>query len=52
MLSTYVQTLRAYDLWLDQIAEPGPVPDWDQAHDADRKPVYLVARSLKMITTR
>ena len=42
MLSTYLNTLRAHDLWLDQITEPVPAPDWDQAHDADRKPVYLV----------
>jgi len=48
MLSTYLNTLRAHDLWLDQITEPVPAPDWDQAHDADRKPVYLVARSPKM----
>lgn len=48
MLSTYLGTLRRHDLWLDQLAEPLPPPDWDQAHDADRKPVFLVARSLKM----
>jgi 2-polyprenyl-3-methyl-5-hydroxy-6-metoxy-1,4-benzoquinol methylase len=48
MLSTYLNTLRAHDLWLDQITEPVPAPDWDRAHDADRKPVYLVARSLRM----
>lgn len=52
MLSTYLNTLRAHDLWLDQIAEPPPAPGWDPAHDADRKPVHLVARSLKMIETR
>jgi SAM-dependent methyltransferase len=49
MLSTYLNTFRAHDLWLDQITEPGPPPDWDQAHDADREPVYLVGRSLKVI---
>jgi 2-polyprenyl-3-methyl-5-hydroxy-6-metoxy-1,4-benzoquinol methylase len=48
MLSTYLSTLRQHDLWLDQIAEPLPARDWDQAHDADRKPVYLVVRSMKM----
>jgi ubiquinone/menaquinone biosynthesis C-methylase UbiE len=48
MLSTYLSTLRRHDLWLDQIAEPVPAPDWDRAHDADRKPVYLVVRSIKM----
>ncbi len=48
MLSTYLNTLRRHDLWLDQMAEPLPAPDWDQAHDADRKPVFLVARTVKM----
>jgi len=47
MLSTYLNTLRAYGLRLDRVIEPRPAPDWDQAHDADRKPVYLVVRSLK-----
>jgi 2-polyprenyl-3-methyl-5-hydroxy-6-metoxy-1,4-benzoquinol methylase len=47
MLSTYLGTLRRHGLWLDQITEPPPEPDWDQAHDADRKPVFLVARSVK-----
>lgn len=49
MLSTYLNTLRRHDLWPDQIAEPLPAPGWDQAHDADRKPVYLAVRSVKMI---
>ena len=44
----YVSTLRRHDLWLDQLAEPRPAPDWDQAHDADRKPVFLVIRAVKM----
>jgi len=48
MLSTYLSTLRRHNLWLDQIAEPLPPSDWDQAHDADRKPVFLVARSVKL----
>jgi len=47
MLSTYLSTLRRHGLWLDQLAEPPPEPDWDQAHDADRKPVFLVARCVK-----
>jgi SAM-dependent methyltransferase len=47
MLSTYFSTLRRHGLWLDQVAEPRPEPDWDQAHDADRKPVFLVARLVK-----
>ncbi|MEP7024764.1 MAG: class I SAM-dependent methyltransferase [Actinomycetota bacterium] len=48
MLSTYLSTLRRHDLWLDQLTEPLPAPDWDQAHDADRKPVFLAARSIKL----
>lgn len=48
MLSTYLSTLRRHGLWLDQLAEPLPEPDWDQAHDADRKPVFLVARSVEL----
>lgn len=48
MLSTYFGTLRRHGLWLDQIAEPLPPTDWDPAHDADRKPVFLVARSVKL----
>jgi hypothetical protein len=49
MLSTYLGTLRRHDLWLEQIVEPVPAPDWDPAHDADREPVYLAARSVKVI---
>lgn len=48
MLSTYLGTLRSHGLWLDELAEPLPKPDWDQAHDADRKPVFLVGRSIKL----
>jgi 2-polyprenyl-3-methyl-5-hydroxy-6-metoxy-1,4-benzoquinol methylase len=48
-LSTYINTLRHYDFWLDEIAEPAPAPDWDPAHDADRKPVHLVVRAIKMM---
>ena len=48
MLSTYLGTLRRYDLWLDQMAEPLPVAGWDPAHDADRKPVHLAIRAVKM----
>jgi 2-polyprenyl-3-methyl-5-hydroxy-6-metoxy-1,4-benzoquinol methylase len=48
MLSTYLSTLRRHNLWLDQIVEPLPAREWDQAHDADRKPVYLVVQSIKM----
>jgi 2-polyprenyl-3-methyl-5-hydroxy-6-metoxy-1,4-benzoquinol methylase len=48
MLSTYVSTLRRHGLWLDHLAEPRPDPDWDPAHDADRKPVFLVARFARL----
>ena len=48
MLSTYLSTLRRRELWFDQFAEPFPKQDWDPAHDADRKPVFLVARSVKL----
>lgn len=51
MLSTYLGTLRRHGLWLDQLAEPLPQPDWDPAHDADRKPVFLVVRSVKLSST-
>lgn len=51
MLSTYLGTLRRHGLWLDQLTEPLPQPDWDPAHDADRKPLYLVARSVKLSST-
>lgn len=46
MLSTYLRTLRRHNLWLDQIAEPRPAPDWDPVHDADRKPVHLIIRAI------
>jgi hypothetical protein len=46
-LSTYLGTLRRHGLWLDQLAAPRPEPDWDPAHDADRKPVFLAARFVK-----
>lgn len=52
MLSTYLNALRRYNLWLDHIAEPCPTPDWDPAHDADRKPIHLVARAIKMNDAR
>jgi hypothetical protein len=48
MLSTYLGVLRQHGLRIDQVAEPLPAPDWDQAHDADRKPVFLVAQAIKM----
>lgn len=49
MLSTYLGTLRRHGLRLDQLAEPRPEPAWDQAHDADRKPVFLAARFVKLL---
>jgi SAM-dependent methyltransferase len=47
MLSTYLNTLTAHDLHVDRVEEPAPASGWNPAHDADRMPVYLVARSLK-----
>jgi 2-polyprenyl-3-methyl-5-hydroxy-6-metoxy-1,4-benzoquinol methylase len=47
-LSTYLATLRRHGLWLDELVEPLPSPDWDPAHDADRHPVFLAARSVKL----
>jgi 2-polyprenyl-3-methyl-5-hydroxy-6-metoxy-1,4-benzoquinol methylase len=47
-LSTYLATLRRHSLWLDDLAEPLPPPDWDPAHDAGRQPVFLVARCVKL----
>jgi 2-polyprenyl-3-methyl-5-hydroxy-6-metoxy-1,4-benzoquinol methylase len=47
MLSTYLNTLRSHGLWLDRVTESPPAADWDPAHDADRKPVYLVASARK-----
>jgi hypothetical protein len=43
--------LRQHGLWLDRIAEPLPAPDWDQAHEADRHPVFLAARCVKLTGT-
>jgi 2-polyprenyl-3-methyl-5-hydroxy-6-metoxy-1,4-benzoquinol methylase len=48
MLSTYFAALRRHGLWLEQLDEPLPKPDWDPAHDADRKPVFLVARFVRL----
>jgi SAM-dependent methyltransferase len=48
MMSTYHAALRRHGFWLDQLTEPLPRPDWDPAHDADRKPVFLVVRTLKL----
>jgi 2-polyprenyl-3-methyl-5-hydroxy-6-metoxy-1,4-benzoquinol methylase len=49
-LSTYLATLRRHGLWLDELAEPLPSPDWDPAHDADRQPVFLAARCVKLLS--
>lgn len=48
MLSTYLATMRRHGLWLDELAEPLPQPGWDPAHNADRQPVFLVARCVKL----
>jgi ubiquinone/menaquinone biosynthesis C-methylase UbiE len=36
-----------HGLSIDRLAESLPDPEWDPAHQADRTPVYLVARTLK-----
>ncbi|NJP90112.1 class I SAM-dependent methyltransferase [Nonomuraea sp. FMUSA5-5] len=47
-LSTYVNTLRRHDLWVDEMAEPEPAPDWaSKRPDAARFPVFLVLRCVK-----
>ncbi len=47
-LSTYLNALRRYELWLDALLEPAPSPEWARARpDAARMPVFLVARCLK-----
>jgi SAM-dependent methyltransferase len=48
MLATYLNALRRHGLWLDETAEPLPSPDWDREHRADRTPVFLVARCLRL----
>jgi 2-polyprenyl-3-methyl-5-hydroxy-6-metoxy-1,4-benzoquinol methylase len=47
-LSTYLAALRRHGLWLDEVAEPLPKPGYDPAHVADRQPVYLAARCVKL----
>jgi hypothetical protein len=48
LLSTYVNTLRRYDLWLDAMREPDPPPEWGaDKNEAARHPVFLVARCVK-----
>ena len=48
MLSTYVNVLRRYGLWMDQVAEPCPAPEWaNERRDAARFPVFLVTRCVK-----
>jgi SAM-dependent methyltransferase len=47
-LSTYLATLRRHGLWLDELAEPLPNPGYDPAHVADRQPVFLAARCIKL----
>jgi SAM-dependent methyltransferase len=46
-LSTYLNTLREHELWLDQVGEPEPEASWDPSHEADRQPVFLAARCRK-----
>jgi SAM-dependent methyltransferase len=49
MLSTYLNTFRQHGLWVEQIAEPAPLPQWShQAGDASRNPVFLAVRCRKV----
>ncbi len=48
MLSTYLNTFRRHDLWLDEVSEPVPDPQWSRNRPgADNGPVYLAARYLR-----
>ncbi len=48
-LSTYVNTLHAHGLILDQLAEPRPAAGWAASRpDAASFPVFLVARCVKL----
>jgi ubiquinone/menaquinone biosynthesis C-methylase UbiE len=50
MLSTYLNTLRRHDLWLDACDEPTPPQEWiDQKRDAARMPVFLTVRCRKRL---
>jgi SAM-dependent methyltransferase len=48
-LSTYVNTFRRHGLWLEEMAEPEPAPEWAAKRpDAARFPVFLVLRCVKL----
>jgi 2-polyprenyl-3-methyl-5-hydroxy-6-metoxy-1,4-benzoquinol methylase len=48
MLSTYINTLRRHNLWLDAMIEPDPPSEWStNRRDAALHPVFLVARCIK-----
>jgi SAM-dependent methyltransferase len=48
MLATYLNTFRRHGLWLDEVSEPLPAPQWSQRRPrADCSPVYFAARCLK-----
>ncbi|GAA2205506.1 class I SAM-dependent methyltransferase [Nonomuraea monospora] len=47
-LSTYLNALRRHDLWLDEVAEPEPAPEWAARRpDAAAFPVFLVLRCVR-----
>ncbi|GAA4987889.1 2-polyprenyl-3-methyl-5-hydroxy-6-metoxy-1,4-benzoquinol methylase [Nonomuraea thailandensis] len=47
-LSTYLNTLRRHDLWVEELAEPEPAPEWaSERPEAARFPVFLVLRCVK-----
>jgi len=48
MVSTYLNAFRRHGLWLDELAEPAPEPQWTEKRPgASRVPVYLAGRCLK-----
>jgi SAM-dependent methyltransferase len=48
MVSTYLNGFRRHGLWLDELAEPAPEPQWtDKRPGASRVAVYLAGRCLK-----
>ena len=49
MLSTYLNAFRRHGLWLDELREPVPAPQWaDGRPRADRVPVFIAGRCLNV----
>jgi SAM-dependent methyltransferase len=52
-LSTYLNALRAQDLWIDSLIEPAPPDDWSAARiEAARHPVFLVVNCTRRPTSQ